>query len=125
MSRSNSDLDGGGSSSDKGMMAVGVDVEFVAVVSMLFFGCFPVGDSSSHASLRLLAVEGMSGAAMSRWETTFPASDGVCRRVAFGLWTLDGRVSSPQNSHPLLLAWAGAQRAPLHTVAFFSGACCA
>ena len=65
LSRSNSDLDGGGSSSDKGMMAVGV--EFVAVVvSMLFFGCCPGGDSSSHASLRLLAVEGiMSGAARS------------------------------------------------------------
>ena len=77
LSRSSSDLDGGGSSSDKGMMVVGVDVEFVAVVvSMLFFGCCPGGDSSSHASLlRLLAVEGMSGAAMSRWETTFPAAD--------------------------------------------------
>ena len=62
LSRSNSDLDGGGSSSDKGMMAVGVDVEFVPVVV-------------SIASLRLLAVEGMSGAAMSRWETTFPAAD--------------------------------------------------
>lgn len=75
LSRSNSDLDGGGSSSDKGMMAVGVDVEFVAVVVSMFFGCCPGGDSSSHASLRLLAVEGMSGAARLRWETTFPASD--------------------------------------------------
>lgn len=76
LSRSSSDLDGGGSSSDKGMMAVGVDgVEFVAVVVSIFFGCCPGEDSSSLASFRLLAVEGMSGAAMSRWETTFPASD--------------------------------------------------
>jgi len=47
LSRSNSDLDGGGSSSDKGMMVVGVDgVECVAVVVSIFFGCCPGGDSS-------------------------------------------------------------------------------